>query len=560
MPIAREKLRWNGWGRSEQELHFPPEKERQLLAALRDRLRCDFSPLPEAPALEHMPLPPVKLESSVLDALRRPCGEAGVRTSSFERIAHALGKSFPDLLRLRFGEIEVVPDAVVYPPDEGAVSTVLRIAAEANLAVIPFGGGTSVVGGVTPRPRPDQTGVLALDTTRLNALVHFDSEARTVTFQAGIDGPGIERALAQHGYTLGHFPQSFEYSTLGGWIAARSCGQESDFYGGIEDLLVSVRLVTPEGVVRTLPVPRSATGPDLNELVLGSEGVFGVIVEATLRVQPLPRAEGVRGSLFPHFRAGLDCVREIVQEGVPLTLLRLSDAEETSFLEELRREPRRRFDLPYFALAAAAHLGFGKQRSLLIYGTRGRTSAEVRSALARVRSLSRKQGTLPLGSSPGRRWKRERFNGPYLRDWLLGRGLAIDTVETALPWSRVVSGHETVTRALRAALQLYAGGGLVMAHLSHSYTDGACLYFTFLYPLDAAAPLDQWQSIRETVTQAMLGAGGTLSHHHGVGADCTRWLLDEKGALGVSALRALKRQLDPRGIMNPSKLLPPSAE
>jgi alkyldihydroxyacetonephosphate synthase len=555
MTIAREQLRWNGWGRLGEPLGLSSAQEAAFLAELGRRFGRPVERSAPPVELDAIRLPPPKLSREVADALRAACGDDGVRTGAFERISHAAGRSLPDLLRLRAGDIDAVPEAVVYPGDEGAVAAVLRVAAEAGLAVVPFGGGTSVVGGVAPRCAPEQVGALSLDTTRLDRLLRVDAASGTATAQAGIDGPALEAALSEHGLTLGHFPQSFEHSTLGGWIATRSVGQESDGYGGIDALLVCARMITPQGVLRTLEVPGAATGPDLNHVVLGSEGALGVIVEATLRVGRAPRVRDARGMLFRSFAEGLAAVREVARARIPIGMLRLSDGHETELARVQRRDPARRFDLPETALRLAASLGYGAGASLLLYGGQGSEAAEVRRALARARAIGRQHGGLPLGRAPGRSWRRERFRTPYLRDWLLDRGVAVETLETALPWSRLEAGHAQVLRSLRSALEAQAGAGLAMAHLSHTYPDGACLYFTVLYPLDPSQPLEQWMGVKRAASDAVVAAGGTISHHHGVGIDHVPWVTHEKGALGMRALRALKSALDPRGVMNPGKLL-----
>jgi alkyldihydroxyacetonephosphate synthase len=552
--IARESLRWNGWGRLGESMGFSRAREQALLAELGRRLGRPLARASEPVELSAIRLPPSKLSPEVLVQLRAACGEEGVRTSAVERVAHALGRSLPDLLRLRRGEVDRFPEVVVYPADEGGVAAVLRVAGEVGLAAVPFGGGSSVVGGVEPRSGPGQQGALALDTTRMDRLVRVDQESATATFQAGVDGPALEAALAAHGLTLGHFPQSFEYSTLGGWIATHSAGQNSDGYGGIDDLLVAVRMVTPSGVVRTLEVPRAATGPDLNHLVLGSEGAFGVVVEATLRVRPAPRARDERGMLFRSFADGVAALRELRRLGLPLSMARLSDAGETELSLVLRREPARRVDPASLALAMAERAGYGAGRCVLLYGAEG-DARSVRRVLRRARAAGLRAGGLPLGRGPGRSWRRDRFRTPYLRDWLLDYGVAADTMETALPWSRLAAGRAAIVRGLDGALEAHAGAGLAMAHLSHSYPDGACLYFTVLYPLDPRRELEQWAAIKRDATEAILAAGGALSHHHGVGVDHAPWLAREKGALALQALRAAKAAFDPRGVMNPGKLL-----
>ena len=553
--IARETLRWNGWGRLGESTEMTRTREAALLAELGRRLGRTLARGADPVELDAIRLPLPKLAPDVMAKLRAACGEDGVLISAFERITHAVGRSLPDLLRLRRGEIEAVPEAVVYPADEGAVAAVLRVAADANLAVIPFGGGSSVVGGVEPRTAPGQAGALSLDTTRLDRLLRIDTESRTATFQAGIDGPALEAALAQRGYTLGHFPQSFEHSTLGGWIATRSVGQQSDGYGGIDALLVCARVVTPAGVIRTLDVPRAASGPELNQLLLGSEGVLGVIVEATVRVRPAAVRADERGMLFRSFAAGVAAVREAARAEIPVAMMRLSDGDETELSLLLRHDPARRFDPTATALSLAERLGYGTGRCALLYGAEGSDARHVAATMRRARNLLLRSGGLPLGRSPGRSWRRERFRTPYLRDWLLDHGVAVDTMETALPWARLEAGHDAIVRALRGAAETHAGAGLAMSHLSHSYPDGACLYFTVLYPIEVGRELSQWTAIKRDATEAIVAAGGTISHHHGVGVDHRPWMAREKGALGVEALRAVKRAVDPSGLMNPGKLL-----
>ena len=551
--LAREALRWNGWGRVGQSLGLGPAREEAILAELGRRFGRPLARGLEPVELDAISLPPPRVSARVLERLRGACGDAAVRTSAFERIVHSLGRSLPDLLRLRSGDLPLPCDAVVYPADEGAVAAVLRIAADSDLAVIPVGGATSVVGGIEPRPRATQRGAIALDTTALGALLRVDRASRTATFQAGILGPTLEARLREHGFTLGHYPQSFEHSTLGGWIAARSSGQFSSRYGALEDLLVAVRVVTPAGVLRTLEVPRSAAGPDLRALVLGSEGTLGVIVEATLRVSPAPPAHGERAMLFDRFEAGALAVREAAQDGARAAMLRLSDAHETELFDLLRRDPAKRFDPAAAVLSVAARLGYGEGRAALVYAQEG-DARDVRRDLAHVRAIGRRHGGLPVGGRPGRSWRRDRFRTPYLRDWLLDYDVAVDTLETAVPWSRLQGSAEGIVRDLRAALDAHAGAGLAMAHLSHSYADGASLYFTILYPLDPTRAPKQWDEIKRDATESVLAHGGTLSHHHGVGLDHAAWLAREKGAVGMEALRALRERVDPAGILNPGKL------
>jgi alkyldihydroxyacetonephosphate synthase len=555
MGLRRDAWRWNGWGFSEQSFGLSEARTRHLVSELARRLGVRFVVPASAVPLVDVELPPSRLRKETLASLSLLIEPSRVRTSAYERACHAAGKSLPDILRMRSGKLQRAPDAVVYPRNDAEVSAILTWAEAHAVSVIPFGGGSSVVGGVDPICPAHKSAVLTLDTSLLDQMLEVDAESLTATFQAGIDGPSLERALASHGLTLGHFPQSFEHSTLGGWIAARSSGQQSDGYGGIDALLVSVKLVTPRGELVTLRVPRRAVGPEVNALVLGSEGTLGVIVEATLRVRPKPRVQDIRGMLFRDLSAGVRAIRAFMAAGLPMTMMRLSDAAETDLSLLLRHDPERRFDPSAFALSAVRRLGYGAERALLLFGVEGDSLTDTALSMARAHALGVAQGGIPLGRGPGESWKKDRFKNPYLRDLLLDHGVAIDTLETAFEWSRLEAGHRHVIDALKQAAGEHAGGGFAMGHVSHSYADGACVYFIVIYPVAAEDALAQWQRIKHAATSAIVAAGGTLSHHHGIGTDHAAFLEQEHGALGMTALRALKAALDPAGVMNPGKLL-----
>jgi alkyldihydroxyacetonephosphate synthase len=549
MVLRRAELRWNGWGVRDRSFGLDEARTRALVARLAQHLGVQFVAPGPCAALEAVELPAPRASGKLLRALESVTAPSRVHVSPEQRAYHAAGKSLPDLLRLRAGKLDRAPDVVVYPTSGAEVAGLLACAEAQGLSVIPFGGGTSVVGGVDPLRPPGKTAVLALDTTQLDKLLALDAISLTATFEAGIDGPALEQALGERGFTLGHFPQSFEHSTLGGWIAARSSGQQSDGYGGIDALLVSVKLVTPRGELVTLPVPRRAVGPDLNGLVLGSEGTLGVIVEATVRIRRRPALQDIRGLLFRDFAAGIRAIRAFLSAGLPLTMARLSDARETELSLLLRHDPARRFDPAATLLSATRALGYGDQRALMLFGFEGDQRAALSGLMLRAQRIALAHGALPLGKGPGAAWQRDRFRNPYLRDLLLDHGVAIDTMETAFAWSRLAAGHRRVLAALE-----HSSGGAAMAHVSHSYADGACVYFVVIYPLAREDPLGQWRRIKHAATDAIMEAGGTLSHHHGVGIDHVPWLEREHGALGMSALKALKSAFDPAGIMNPGKL------
>jgi alkyldihydroxyacetonephosphate synthase len=554
MVLDRDQLRWNGWGWKHESFALTDTRRQALVQALAARFGVTLTPPPAAVPIASVVLAPSRLTEAARTALEGALGKTQVLLDTFERAYHAAGKSLADLFRLREGKLERAPDAVVYPTSAEEVARVLAVAHEHALAVVPFGGGTSVVGGVDPILPAGKRAVIALDTTRLDRLIGIDDKSLTATFQAGIDGPSLEAELGERGYTLGHFPQSFEHSTLGGWIAARSSGQQSDGYGGIDALLVSTKIVTPRGELTTLTVPRHAAGPDLKQVILGSEGTLGVIVEATVRIRERKTLQDVRGMLFRDFASGIRTIRAWVGAGLPMMMMRLSDARETELSLLLRHDPDKRFDAGTTFLDATKSVGYGEDRAIMLFGIEGDDRGRLARQMLRAQAIGILNGGLPLGKGPGASWKKERFRTPYLRDLLLDHGIAIDTMETAFEWSKLEEGHARVLAAMRAATERHAGGGLAMGHVSHSYPDGACVYFVVLYPVKPSAALEQWRAIKRAITDAIVDAGGTVSHHHGIGTDHAPWLAREKGALGVEAIKALKSTFDPEGMMNPGKL------
>jgi alkyldihydroxyacetonephosphate synthase len=514
-----------------------------LLAWLRERLG-ETTPLPRGD-LASIALPPPR----PLPPLPAPAS-----TDPFDRLAHARGQGLPDLLRIRAGRIPAAPDAVVRPGDEGEVAAVLSACARAGARVVPFGGGSSVTGGVNA-PGGDAPAV-ALDLERLAGLEGLDERSGLATFGAGTFGPALEEALASHGLTLGHFPQSFERSTLGGWIATRSSGQESLGYGGIADLVAGLSLVAPAGRLDLPAFPATAAGPDLRALVLGSEGRFGVVTRATVRVRTRPEAPQIAAALLPSWAAGLEAARAVLREGGPLGMLRLSDEAETqvALTLGLHGHPLR---------GAAARLwlrarGVSGPSCLLLLGAApGRAGPRsLEAALALVRD----RGGVGLGDRPGRRWLRDRFRHPHLRDALLDAGVAADSVETAAPWSRLPGLSQGVRTAIGDALGAEGERGAVLCHVSHAYPDGASLYLTFFFrcPTDLDRALARWAAVKRAATAAIHAGGGTLSHHHGVGSWHAPWLPAEIGDDGVRTLAAAAAALDPWGVMNPRALLDPS--
>ncbi|HEY3507446.1 MAG TPA: FAD-binding oxidoreductase [Actinocatenispora sp.] len=531
---------WNGWeptGRPP----LPPAARRELT-----RLLGGWpAPTPPVP-LADVTLPEPALPADARTALDAALGPEHVTSDRTERIRHAAGRSYLDLVRLRAGDAGSAPDAVLRPADADEIAEVLRICAEHRTAVVPFGGGTSVVGGVTAE-RGGHRAAVALDLSRLDSLVALDRVAQTATLSAGMRGPEVEAALGVHGFTLGHFPQSFRYAMVGGWVATRSAGQASTGYGRIDELVHAVRCVTPTGELRLGHGPASAAGPRLLDLVVGSEGTLGVITEATVTVRPVPAARRYEGWSLPGTTAGLDAFRALAQRlgpGLAPDVCRLSDPDETRTTFLLGGTAAR---LARGYLAVRGH-GAG---CLAVLGWEGEPDA-VRYRRRAAARLLHAYGGVPLGAAPGAAWLRGRYGAPNLRDTLLDHGLLVETLETAADWSALPELY----RAIRATLRERLGRALVLTHVSHLYRSGASLYVTVLALRDRADPVAQWTAAKRAVTATITGHGGTLTHHHAVGVDHRPGLVDEIGERGVALLRAVKSTLDPAGIMNPGTLIP----
>jgi len=471
-----------------------------------------------------------------------------------DRLRHAAGCGTPDLLRLRTGSVPALPDAVLRPASDDELESILSTCAHSGIRVIPWGGGTSVTGGVNVAP--GDSPVVTLDLERLSGLEAIDTRSGLATFGAGTRGPALEEALAKEGFTLGHFPQSWELSTLGGWIATRASGQESLRYGSIHDLVAGLDLVAPAGRLAVPTLPASAAGPDLRQLVLGSEGRLGIISRATVRIRPRPADTEVEAWLLPGWPRGLDAARALLREAVPLSLLRLSDEDETEVALTLGMSGHPRL-APLVDIWLKLR-GVGRNGALMLCGAAG-TAPERDEIRWQSAAVLKRYGGVSLGIGPGRKWLADRFRHPYLRDSLLDIGIATDTVETATTWSNLGNLANDVRTAIREALAGEDEAVAVLCHLSHPYPDGASLYFTFFYrcPADVDAALERWRAIKNAATEAIVSGGGALSHHHGVGRWHAPWLSRETGELGARLLTAAAATADPDAILNPQVLLDP---
>ena len=541
-------MRWWGWGDPAHTPALPPH----ALGFLEEIVGVTT---PRAPvALESVRVQRPSLDERRLGELREIVGADAVRSEHRERVLHAAGKGYPDLVRLRAGAPDGAPDAVVLPGDHGQVRAVLDLCARASVAVVPFGGGTSVVGGVAPF-RGEHAGVLSLDMRRMGEVLELDRESLTVTVQAGARGPALERYLSARGLTLGHFPQSFEYVSLGGCAATRSAGQASSGYGAIERMILGLRLAAPVGDIDLPALPATAAGPGMRQLLVGSEGTLGVISQLALRVRPAPREQIYEGVFFEDFATGVEALRALAQEHALPDVARLSDEQETRMSLALAGSGGVKGRLGRLYLRAR---GYGGSGCLAILGFEG-ADRELGGRRERALELVRAAGGLAVGRSPGDAWRKARFSAPYLRDDLLSQGVMVETLETATQWSNLRRLHGAVGRAIADALERCGTPGLVMCHVSHLYETGASLYFTFIAAQRTGDELGQWRAVKEAASAAISTGGGTITHHHGIGQDHVPWMAREISDTGVAALRAVKAELDPAGIMNPGKLLPAPA-
>lgn len=508
-----------------------PAGERPLPESTRRLVDMAFGAR-DTPAADSVAMPASRLPQRLLTSLGELVGAGHVLVDDATRRLRTRGKSTPDLLRARRGDSSDAPDAVVRPGSHAEVAALIAWAVQHRVALVPFGGGTSVTGGLVAR-RDGYAAVVSLDLLRMDQLLEVDPVSMTARLQPGMRGPQAEAALAGHGLTLGHFPQSFEFASVGGFAATRSSGQNSAGFGRFDQMVVGLRVATPLGELRLGTAPANAAGPDLRQLVLGSEGTLGVITEVTVRVRAVAAETAYEAWLFGSFPAGQAALRRLAQHQLLPTVIRLSDEAET-------------------ALNLASQSDVGGQAPggcLMIVGHEG---AAVAGRQAAVAAELADLGGSPLGAERGRAWVEGRFHAPYLRDSMLDAGVLVETLETATFWSHA----PRVYAAVRAALESGLGeGSLVLCHVSHVYETGCSLYFT-VAARQGDDPLPRWLAAKAAVSDAIIEAGATITHHHAVGTDHRPWLAREIGPVGVAILRGIKATVDPTNILNPGVLVP----
>jgi alkyldihydroxyacetonephosphate synthase len=550
------QAKWWGWG--DEAVAFTHADKPGLAPFLERALGLDVRATTSRPAsFDDLDIPESTLSPALRSELEAATGSAHVSTDALDRVVHARGKSLRDLVRHRGGDVGRLPDVVVRPGDEDELTAVVRAAIDADAVVIAFGGGTNISGSLEA-PADEERDIVSVDLGRMDRVLAIDDAARLARVQPGVFGPHLEQQLNARGWTVGHFPDSFSYSTLGGWIATRSSGMQSDKYGDVADLTRAVRVVTPAGVLATRPVPHTSTGPSVREMVLGSEGRLGIISEATVHVHRVPEQRVILGYLFPDWPSALAAMHDIAASEASPSVTRVSDANETQFSFATRKDPspidrlkskalttylqrRRNFDLEAMCLS---FIGYE--------GTKDHVSAQ-RKLVGRIVG---RHGGLSIGASPGELYDQKKFDTPYIRDYLLDRGALADVSETAAPWSALPTVYGNVMANARAAFDDLHVHGYIMCHLSHSYHSGACLYFTFGFkPSGVREPLEEYDVIKSAIQQTFVDSGATLSHHHAVGTEHAPWLEQDISAPGVAMLRALFDGVDPGANLNPGKIV-----
>jgi alkyldihydroxyacetonephosphate synthase len=560
-------MKWYGWGSEGQG--FDPVGRPGLWPYARRHLGIDGDRPARPPVpLERLALPPVHANPGFSAGLDAILGSDGWSQSAADRVLNAFGKSTRDLWRLRHGRVPYAPDYVLFPDSEAQILAIVALADRHRVALVPFGGGSNVAGCLEVQ-QDDGRAVAAVNLRRYNRVLAIDRVSGTARVESGILGPELERVLNAEGLTLGHMPDSFPFSTLGGWVATRSSGMLSDGYGNIEDMVLSLRMATPAGTVTTRDVPHASNGPDANRLCIGSEGALGIITEVTVCVRPNPPAREFRGYLFPSFEAGIEAMRQCQHAGAMPALTRLNDPMKTQLSAAFHRK-----STGLKALLSAAFKAYLRRLRgvrfdsvcLLIAAFEGddRMRAFQRRA---VEGIYRRHGGIAVGRGPGESFAEGKFDFPYIRDFLMDKDVLVDVAETSTVWRTIVPLYRDAMRVLEDGLGAGGRHRWVGCHVSHSYPAGASLYFSFAMtcrdgadgPAEPWGEMEHFFAVKRAALDCFAAHGATLSHHHAVGNDHLPWLLAESPVAGGTVVDAVKATLDPNGIMNPGKLVRPRA-
>ncbi len=542
-------MKWWGWG--DPNVTFPIHERNKLWPWIQNKLGASPDELKEEIIeLDKIVLNAPKVNAEFLKEILEAIPKESIHDSHYERVLHSYGKSYPDLLRVRKGIIKRAPDLVIYPSSHAEVLSIVKLASKYKVKLIPFGGGTNIVGALEVK---EDALTVSLDMRHMNKLIKIDKASQLATFEAGILGPKLEEELNKLGYGLGHFPDSFEFSTLGGWIATRSAGMQSDEYGKIENMVSGLKIVSAAGESQFKSFPSTSAGPDLKQLFIGSEGAFGIITEATMKIHALPKVKIAIGFLFPTFKDGLASIIECYHQRVTPSMIRLQDEAETDLAFNIKPKQSKLNDLIEMPIKAYLKK-FGYQRpSVMVVGLEG-TEEEVKLKRSQIEKIFKAHKSFPLGRKVEKSWARDKYNMPYLRDYIMDYGCLADVAETSASWANLETLYDTTIQKMNKLFSEQNVKGYIGCHLSHSYEDGACLYFTYAVKQSAENKLQQYYGYKKFITDCFVSTGGTLSHHHAVGYEHLPWLKNELGDFNSNLLKGIKTQFDPDNLFNPGAL------
>ncbi|WP_245630508.1 FAD-binding oxidoreductase [Granulicoccus phenolivorans] len=554
-------MKWWGWG--VEGIAFNHENKPAFAPFVQKVVGIDLHETPQMkpPAFEEIEVPASLLSEESVTKLRRLVGDSYVVLDDQDRVVHAYGKSVRDLIRLRRGDLPRVPDAVLYPADESQVIAIMNFALSEDAVLIPFGGGSNIVGSLTPE-KGETRPILSIDMGRMNKVLDLDAESGLARIQAGVLGPHLEEQLNRRGWTMGHFPDSFTHSTLGGWVATRSSGMQSDKYGDIGEITRGLRMVTPSRagdsaeVLALRPLPATSTGPSVREMVLGSEGRLGIITEVTVNVRQQAEERTVIAYFFPTWSAGLKCMHDIAKSEAEVLVARVSDARETAFSLATQKKKSRASKFVNDAFfKVLQRKGWNLDDLCISYIGYEGSKKHVALQKDLVKDIVTRHGGVVVGTGPGAMYDQKKFDTPYIRDFLLDRGAAADVSETAAPYSRLQALYDNTVEAAEQAMERLGVQGYIMCHLSHNYHSGACLYFTFAIRDMSEDVLDKYDEVKRAIQQAFIDSHGTLSHHHGVGVEHSPWLVEDISQAGADMIRTLFEGVDPGNNLNPGKVV-----
>ncbi|MCT2025108.1 FAD-binding oxidoreductase [Dermabacter hominis] len=560
---AREVKRHKWWGWGLDDITFRWDNKPAFPGFAKSKIGMDLerlTPAPE-PQLSDYEVPESRLGAEDRAALAGIVGEDNLLDDDEYRVVHSFGRSVIDLFRARTGDFARIVDAVIYPKSDDEVQQILAYIVEHDLVAIPYGGGSSISGSVTPNVNEERA-IITINLGRMREVISIDDTSGLARVEAGVYGPDLEEQLNELGWTMGHFPDSFTYSTLGGWAATRSTGMQSDRYGDIEDIVRGLRVVRPDGIVETKPIPGRDSGSSIHEMILGSEGRLGVITECTVRVHRMAENRVVIAYMFPDWESGIRGMHAIARSEVHPVFTRLSDGPETAFSLSMLKEPKdkkgeitRKVQDTLFAYLRKK--GWDTENEMCMsYVCFEGSKAQISREQAAVKKIVKKAGGITLGAGPGAIYDQKKFDTPYLRDFLLGLNVFGDVSDTGTTWARINEMHSKVYDTFYAKLDELGIPGFFFCHTSHSYHQGACLYFTFAVPYaNNEVMLEQYTAIKHAVQSEFQKHAGTLSHHHAVGTEHQPWIEEEAGPLGVKMMRDLYETQDPGKNLNPGKIV-----